>query len=97
MAESFKVQITQSGRGGSIHYVEGLLHRISFDWEFGGGNAVAMVFTPSSEQWGSFGNWAQGRRDEIIKRTTDEVIRQKASNCVAEIETDTIINIVPRR
>jgi hypothetical protein len=40
--------------------------------------------------------WSRGRREQILKRMTDHVIRQQAPGCVADFEGDGIINIRQR-
>jgi hypothetical protein len=92
MNDPFTVTVTQTGRGGSIEYVEGD-GRLRFDWEFGGSGAVALIFVPTPPQWEAGPPWSRGRREQILRRITDAVIRQQAPSCVAEFEGDGIINI----
>jgi hypothetical protein len=58
-----RVVIEEKGRGGSIFYYEGL-RSLTFYWEFGGADVVALVFGPSAEQWAHLGPWASGRQQE---------------------------------
>ena len=44
------VDIIQSGRGGTIYYREGANVAL-FDWEFAGGNALALIFGTKAEAW----------------------------------------------
>ncbi len=74
-----KVEITQSGRGGSIYYREGG-NEIAFDWEFAGGSAVALLLGTKAEHWDARYPWAAGRQAEIYESVVRETIRQKASN-----------------
>ena len=93
--EPYGVRVAQTGRGGTIEYVEGDV-RLSFDWEFGGAGAVALIFVPTPRQWEAGPPWSRGRREQILKRMTDAVIRQQAPGCVAEFEGDNTINICRR-
>jgi hypothetical protein len=71
------VEITQSGRGGSIYYHEGT-RTISFDWEFAASPALVLINGPSAAVWGQMHVWAAGRQSEIYSLVGEEVIRQKA-------------------
>ena len=75
-----EVKIIQTGRGGTIHYAE-TGKELAFDWEFA--IAGALVFVPSPPHWNNFvlRNYfpqAQNRRDEILERICEEIIRQKS-------------------
>ena len=71
------VEITQTGRGGSIYYHEGN-RTISFDWEFAASPALALIIGPSTAVWDQMHVWAAGRQCEIYGLVGVEVIRQKA-------------------
>jgi hypothetical protein len=95
MEQPYSVKVAQSGRGGTIDYVE-LDGRLSFDWEFGGAGAVALIFVPTTAQWETGPQWSRGRREQILKRMTEAVIRQQAQGCVAEFDGHSTINICQR-
>jgi len=82
---SWRVDITQDGRGGTITYREpaGV---ISFHWEFGGGDTVAIIFIDGLQSWRTRHPWAAERRHEILKRIAHETVRQKAPACRADID-----------
>lgn len=82
-----KVTITEEGRSGSVHY-ESDGRRISGWWEFAGGDAVAILYIGSAMEWKLGHPWAVERRAEIMRFVADEVIRQKASSCKAEIDEE---------
>jgi len=71
------VEITQSGRGGSIYYHEGT-RTISFQWEFAASPALAVIIGPSAAVWDQMHIWAAGRQEEIYDLVGAEVLRQKA-------------------
>ena len=83
----YKVEIDQSGRGGSISYIENG-QALIFDWEFA--TDGAYVFVPAPEQWDAYwqsdNGWAQGRRQEILERVAEEVRRQKAQGSTVTID-----------
>jgi hypothetical protein len=88
----YKVEIDQSGRGGSIRYIENG-QALVFDWEF----AIdgAYVFVPTAEQWDAYWqsnnlSWAQGRRQEILERLSEEVRQQKAQSSKVTVEDSSI-------
>ncbi len=89
---NYKVKITQSGRGGTIFYLENA-QELPFGWEFAINGA--LLFVPSPPHWNNFCDrndlpQARNRRDEILKRVCEEVIRQKTSGAEYEIEEDYI-------
>ncbi len=90
------VIITQEGRSGAVIYqFEG--RSIKGWWEFAGGDAIAIVSMGSVGQWEADHPWAGMRRAEIMRFVADEVIRQKATGCKAEIDEEGgWINIVRR-
>ena len=81
----WRVDIEASGRDGSILYSEpeGC---ISFYWEFGGGDTVAILSVGDATTWSRQHPRAAERRLAILQRVADEVIRQKAPTCRAEID-----------
>jgi len=71
------VEITTSGRGGSITYREGA-HTIGFDWEFAMDPALALIWGPQEADWDAACPWAPGRQKSIYEYVGAEVVRQKA-------------------
>jgi hypothetical protein len=85
---NYKVEIEQTGRGGTITYTEDG-GSLLFDWEFAIGGADVFVTTP--ELWDANcrsrnAAWAEGRRQEILERVAEEVRRQKATSATLSIE-----------
>lgn len=81
------VEISNSGRGGSIYYREDNNTAV-FDWEFAASPALALIFGPNAEVWDRRYPWAAGRQAEIYRFVGEEAIRQKASGYKLEIELD---------
>ncbi len=85
----FQVEITQAGRGGTITYREGRGRRLAFGWEF---STVGVdIFIPTPEQWEALAGrprkgWLRGRRQEILARVVEDILRQKAPNAAVKIE-----------
>jgi hypothetical protein len=91
-----KVEITQSGRGGTIYYHEGT-RTISFEWEFAASPVLALIYGPSAAVWDQMHVWAAGRQLEIYARVGEEVIRQKAPGYRYEADwANGTITIVPQ-
>ena len=89
---SFKVEVAQSGRGGTITYTEDS-GSLSFDWEFASDGADVFVTPPAlwDANCSSRGaGWAAGRRQEILERVADEVRKQKAQGSASRIEDNWI-------
>ena len=79
----------QDGRGGSIYYTEGAI-KIQFGWEFGGGNAVVILFIPETKYWEAQTGTPLSRRDGILKFLCDQVIRDQAPGCKYKIYENSI-------
>ncbi|HYW74518.1 MAG TPA: hypothetical protein VE961_26070 [Pyrinomonadaceae bacterium] len=89
---SYKVEINQTGRGGTIYYLEND-QSLSFDWEFSTDGADVFVTPP--EQWdanceGRNAAWAKGRRGEILERVAAEIRAQKAHSARVSIDDNWI-------
>jgi hypothetical protein len=84
---SRRVSISEQGRSGDVVFDEDG-HTISGWWEFAGGDAVAIVCMGSADQWQRSHPWAVERRAEILRFVGDEVVRQKAGGCKAEIDLE---------
>ena len=80
MTEDFSIEIVTHGRGGVIRYREGA-HRCEFDWEFGGGKTLAIIYAPAPDLWASQLPWAAERRDEVLDRVGRNVVRRECSRC----------------
>jgi hypothetical protein len=79
------VTILSRGRAGTVVYREDG-NRLDCHWEFGGGEVVAIVQCGDAEHWARHHPWAHARRPEILRFLADEVTRQKAPDCGAEID-----------
>lgn len=79
------VTITEKGREGEVTYREGS-YAITGYQEFGGADVVAIVSMGSVDDWRAHHGWAVDRRAQILRFVADEVVRQKAPGCAAEID-----------
>lgn len=84
MAKSI-VEITQSGRGGSIYFREGL-NTVAFDWEFALSPVLAEIWGTKAKSWDGTHPWAAGRQEEIFEFVAKEVVRQKTDNCAYSMD-----------
>ncbi len=73
------------GRSGYLSYQEGL-RSIPFYWEFGGGDVVAIIWVGEHSDWERQYSWAVARKREILGRVAQEVVRQRAPTCKADID-----------
>lgn len=83
------LEYSQEGRGGSIYYKEGDIN-IEFGWEFGGGNAVVILYIPETKYWEAQTGTPLSRRDEILKFLCEQVIRDQAPGCKYKIYDNSI-------
>jgi hypothetical protein len=81
----WRVEIITGGRDGQIGYYEGS-HSASFYWEFGSADVLVIIHIGKPSTWGSQFPWAADRQREISERVAQEVIRQRAPACVADID-----------
>ncbi|MES1225333.1 MAG: hypothetical protein ABUT20_58170 [Bacteroidota bacterium] len=89
------IEYSQSGRGGTLSYVAGD-KKIDFDWEFAGGNGVAIIFIPEEKYWLAHTGIPLSQRQSILEFIAKEIIDDKAPDCVYSI-TDNCIEILYRR
>lgn len=88
------VTIIENGREGRVRYTEGS-RTIEGYWEFGGNDpaqagqaVVAIVSMGSRKDWQRSHAWALDQRTTILRSVADEVIRQRAPSCTAEIDEE---------
>lgn len=81
------VTITEDGRSGSVTYSEGL-RSIRGYWEFGGGEVVNIVSMGTRDEWEGAHAWAVERRAAILRFVAEEVVRQRAPSCTAEVDEE---------
>lgn len=79
--------ITEEGRSGGVLF-ESEGRAISGWWEFAGGDAIALVSMGSASEWKHGHPWAVAQRAAILRFVGEEVVRQKASGCRAEIDEE---------
>lgn len=82
------ITISEHGRDGQVTYTEGLSRTIRGYWEFGGQDVVVILNMGSRKDWERAHAWVGDRRGEILRTIADEVIRQRAPTCAAEIDLD---------
>jgi len=82
---AWSVDFSERGRDGYVYYREPAF-TITFYWEFGGGDTVAIITPEKEAKWRKDYPWASARRQEILQRVASEVVRQKAPSCRAEID-----------
>jgi len=85
----FAVRIFASGRSGRVEYEEDR-RSAHFDWEFAAGGDVAHLMVPTRAEWAERTPWSTGRREEILTRVAQEVVRQKCPGCTWTIDDDSI-------
>jgi hypothetical protein len=84
-ANNWRVEIVEKGPIGTICYYEDS-KVASFEWEFGGGNVIAIIHGGSAPEWSEKYPWAADRRLEILERVGNEAIRQRAKTSTASLD-----------
>lgn len=78
-----EVGIDTRGRAGTVTYRESG-NELVCHWELGG-EVVAIVQCGDADRWQAY-PWALPRRADILRFVADEVVRQQAPTCRAEID-----------
>lgn len=84
---SSSITITEDGRSGQVIYREGL-RSITGYWEFGANDVASIVSMGSEADWERAHGWAVERRAQVLRFVADEVVRQRAPSCRAEIDVN---------
>lgn len=74
-----KLSYISDGRGGTVLYKDDV-GEIKFDYEFGGGNCVAIIFVPTLAVWVQHTNRLPEERDGIIEYVAQTALRDQVSN-----------------
>src|SRR5689334_4027469 len=83
--DGWRVELATGGRYGYVGYYEGP-GAASFYWEFGGGDVVVIIHIGKASEWSGQYPWAADRRQQIMERLAQEVVRQKAPTCRADVD-----------
>ena len=90
-----KVNIIEPGRYGKIQYIEGSFFKkntCEFNWEFGGGDVVAIITFPKTDaEWDKQYPWATGRRMEIVKDMAEQVRKKQAPSSTLRWEEGSVL------
>lgn len=78
------LEYQNQGRGGVLIFRRGP-DTLRFDWEFGGGNAVALIFVPLEERWEAETGLPLSERAPILEFVAARVIADQARGCRAEL------------
>lgn len=78
------LEYSQDGRGGKLTYIDGDIS-LDFDWEFAGGNGVAIIFVPEKKYWEAQTGLPLEEREGILEFIGKQTVEDKAPSCVYEI------------
>lgn len=84
-----RLEYAQYGRGGTVTYTKGKT-RLTFDWEFGGGDAVSLIFVPREEHWVAQTGLPLTERPAVLEFVAQQAVRDQAPNCKYRIRADVI-------
>jgi len=74
-----KLAYINQGRGGHVVYTD-TISSIRFDFEFGGGDCVAIIFVPSISSWEAGTRRPLSERDEILLFVARQSLHDQVSN-----------------
>lgn len=66
------------GRGGTVVYRDSI-STINFDYEFGGGNCVAIIFVPTTDEWVAQTKRPLADREAIIQFVAAQSLNDQVS------------------
>ena len=95
---SRKVKYEDSGRSGTVIYIDGD-KTLRFYSEMGGGNCLFYIGIPTRENWVKETGYSLGERDEIIQFVAENTLRDQTTSSGAyfEIEEDRWITFYKAR
>lgn len=78
-----------NGRGGTVVYKDAQ-SELKFDFEFGGGNCVAIIFIPGEASWCRHTGRKIEERKDIIEFVAKQSLNDQVSNGYYEIQDNFI-------
>ncbi len=79
-----KLSYISLGRGGYVIYQDEYCE-IKFDYEFGGGDCVAIIFVPEPQHWHQQTGRDESERLQILTSVAEQAIRDQAPGCRYDI------------
>lgn len=73
------------GRGGTVVYADSV-SSIKLDFEFGGGNCVAIIFIPSKQTWENITKRTLAERDQIVEFIARQSLKDQVAGGRYEIK-----------
>ena len=74
-----KLTYKNEGRGGPVIYTD-VISSIAFDFEFGAGNCVAILFIPDESAWGTCTGRKLEERSAIINFLAKQCLQDQLSS-----------------
>lgn len=78
------------GRGGTVVYKDDI-SEIKFDFEFGGGDCVAIIFIPTPDTWEHSTKRTLAEREHIINFVAEQSLRDQVTGGVFELYENYIV------
>ena len=85
-----RITYENAGRGG---YILVSWNQITnrFYWEFGGGNALAIIDIPTSDHWEKQTSWPAAKRTELLEFIARQVIEDQASGHQYRMDENAVV------
>lgn len=97
MTDDSVVEIRERGPAGDVRYAEGPGHVHDFWWEFLVGEVIVGIRVPSPAEWPAALPWAAERRDEVLQRIGEAVVRARCKDCRFRITERSLEILGPAR
>jgi hypothetical protein len=86
------LRITTEGRGGTIYYDSETSH-FSMWWEFGGGNALAIIDIPTEKHWTAVTQLPIEQRETVLRFIGEQVVDRETHGRGSFIIGDNVLTI----
>lgn len=77
--DGMRISYSSKGRSGNVHY-QSSEASFSMYYEFGGGNCVAWIDVPGTEQWEKVTGLPLARREEVLNAIGKRVVQDQVSS-----------------
>ena len=84
-----KLSYTSEGRAGHVIYTDSI-SVITLEYEFGGGNCIAIIFIPAANNWEKETNRPLSEREDILQFISSQATHDQVSNGYYEIKENFI-------
>jgi len=86
---SGRVSVEKHGRCGFVHVAIGS-HRLRFQWEYGGGDCIAVLAVPDPAEWRDLHPHREFERDAFLAGLAREIARHECPRATIEFAPEAV-------